>query len=430
MNLNREILRISLPAIVSNITVPLLGLCDTTISGHLGAAELGAMVVGTSMLNMVFWLFGFLRMGTTGLTAQAFGSGNQTAVREVFTRAMLIALGAGILILLVCKPLSLLLVKLLASGGATAELASNYYLICIFGAPALLMTNTINGFLLGLQNSFWPMVISITINVLNIALSLTFVYGLHLGFVGIAFGTLTANWLGFLVAMLIVRQFRKGERLFVGLRGALKGGGLGKFFRVNTDIFFRSACVMAVSLTVTAVGSRLGDNILAANGVMMQFFIFFSYFMDGFAFSGEALCGRFAGAKDGVMLRKTVRYLLVWSAAMAAAFTLIYVFFGNEITELITDIPAVIATVGQYRIWVLLIPAVTVAAFIFDGFYIGLTATRRMLVVTFAAAIVFFLTLLIAPFDNNTLWLAFLLYLFTRGASLAALTPSLLKHHD
>lgn len=438
MGMNREILRLSVPAIVSNITVPLLGLCDTTISGHLGATELAAMVIGTSMLNMVFWLFGFLRMGTTGLTAQAFGARDDVAVREVFTRAMLIAVSAGLVILSLSRPLCSLLIHLLASGGESADMAGKYYMIVIFGAPALLATNTVNGFLLGLQNTFWPMVISITVNILNIALSLMYVYLFGLGFIGIGLGTLTANWLGLTFAMIVVLKFRRGRGLWVPLRQAVRGEGLGRFFRVNSDIFFRSGCVMAVSLTVTAVGARLGDNVLAANGVMMQFFTFFSYFMDGFAFTGEALCGRFAGAKDSVSLRSAVRHLLQWAAAISVVFTVIYVAFYKEITELITDIPAVVMTVTLYRVWVMLIPGVTVAAFIFDGFYIGLTATRRMLAVTFAAAALFFLVCFVHPWlvpafgiaDNNMLWLAFLVYLLTRGVSLAVMTPKLLKSYD
>lgn len=438
MGMNREILRLSLPAIVSNITVPLLGLCDTAIAGHLGAPQLAAMVIGASMLNMVFWLFGFLRMGTTGLTAQAFGAGDERAVRDVFTRAMAIAVTAGILILALSRPLASLLIRLLADGGAPAQLARGYYLIVIFGAPALLATNTINGFLLGLQNTFLPMVISISVNLLNIGLSLAFVYLFGLGFTGIALGTLSADWLGFLLALAVAVRFRRGKGLWSPLADAVRGGGLGRFFRVNSDIFFRSACVMAVSLTVTAVGARLGDTILAANGVMMQFFTFFSYFMDGFAFTGEALCGRFAGARDSVSLRHAVRLSLKWAACIAILFTAVYTLFWRQMTGLITDIPAVGETVGEYYVWLCLIPVVTVAAFIFDGFYIGLTATRRMLAVTFAAAMVFFLVSFVHPWmrpavgigDNNTLWLAFLLYLLTRGASLAVMTPKLLKQYD
>lgn len=436
MNLNKEILRLSLPAIVSNITVPLLGLCDTTISGHLSSDALGGMIIGTSMLNMVFWLFGFLRMGTTGLTAHAFGAQNDADVRMVLTRAGIIALFAGIVIVALSPVVKSLLISLLSDGGAPADFARRYYQICIFGAPALLLTNTISGWLLGLQNTLWPMVIAVTVNVINIALSITFVYLLHLGFNGIALGTLSANWLGLGIAIFIAYRFRKGNGLWCNPVKALKGVGLRKFFRVNSDIFFRSACVMAVSLTVTAVGSRLGDNILAANGVMMQFFIFFSYFMDGFAFTGEALCGRFAGAGDSYMLRRSVRCLLVWSAGIAVIFFFIYLVFNQEITHFITDIPAVMTTVEQYKIWIILIPPVTVAAFIFDGFYIGLTATRRMLAVTFSAAVVFFLVCFWHPWSdapfgilsNSLLWAAFLSYLFVRGAALAAMTPNLLNH--
>lgn len=434
MNLNREIVRLSVPAIVSNVTVPLLGLVDTAIAGHLGSDRyLAAMVLGTSMLNMVFWLFGFLRMGTSGLSAQAYGAADDDKVREVFTRSFLLACAAGLLTLLCARPLCGLLLRVLAPGSECAAEAGRYYMICVWGAPALLATMSVSGWLLGMQNTLWPMVIAISVNIINILTSVTLVYLFGLGFTGVALGTVCANWCGLALALVIARRFRRGAPLWCGLKAVFRGGSLLRFFRVNTDIFFRSACVMAVSLGVTAFGARMGDLTLAANGVMMQFFVLFSYFMDGFAFTGEALCGRFAGAGDAVMLRRAVRALLLWSAGVALCFTLIYLAAVTPIAGLLTDVPGVLAEVGRMRWWVVAIPPVTVAAFIFDGFFIGLTATRRMLAVTAISAAVFFTISLSVPSlrggltDNATLWSAFLAYLFTRGFLLALLTPPLLE---
>lgn len=437
--LNREILRLSVPAVVSNLTVPLLGLSDTAISGHLeSAAFIGAIAVGSMMLNVVFWVFGFLRMGTTGLTAQAYGAGDRRTCREIFTRAFLLGTGAGAMMTLLHYPLSGLLMALIRPDPEVAGLAAGYFRICIFGAMPQLGTMAVLGWFLGMQDTLRPMVISVSVNLLNIALSMSLVFLAGAGFTGVAVGTLSANWLGLALALALAHRFAGREGLWCGLRDAVKGTELRKFFSVNTDIFFRSMCIMGVSLAITAIGARIypGALTLAVNAVMMQFFIFFSYFMDGLAFTGEALTGRYAGSADRVMLRRTVRTLLIWSACVATVFFIIYLTAGDGIVALITDRPDVREGVAQYRIWLLLIPPATVLAFICDGFFIGMTATRRMLAATAASASLFFVIALVdigetgfsagIP-DNDRLWAAFLCYLFCRGAALAAMTPRLLR---
>lgn len=428
MNINKEILRLSVPAIISNVTVPLLGLCDTTISGHLGAdSYIGAIAVGSMMLNVTFWLFGFLRMGTTGLTAQAFGRKDHNDISRIFSRAFVLGFGIGLLILFLSIPLRELLLGVISPDETEKTLASSYFSIVIFSAPALLATTSVQGWLFGMQNTLFPMTVSITVNVINIALSLLFVFGMNLGFPGIAYGTLVANWCGLLLALIFARKTACGN-LWCGWKALTAGGGIRLFFHVNTDIFFRSGCIIAVSLAVTSMGARLGSLTLATNAVMMQFFHFFSFFMDGFAFTAEALSGRFYGASDFKMLRITVKSLLGWSAAMAVTFFLIYYLFSPEIVGFITDSSGVRENIARYRLWLLLIPPLTVLAFIYDGFFIGLTATRRMLYVTLAAALLFFLICAAGWNEsirentyiaNNILWLAFLSYLLTRGLGLA-----------
>ena len=337
MNLNKEILRLSLPAIVSNITVPLLGLSDTAISGHLGRPEfIAAIAVASMMLNVAFWLFGFLRMGTTGLTAEAFGASDNRRILSVLMRSVLIALTVGVLFVILRRPMAEILLDFVGAERGVRELALEYYLLCIFGAPALLSTMSFNGWFVGMQSTFTAMIVSISVNVINIALSLLFVFVFDMGFIGVGWGTLIAQWIGLLIAAVLFVRFLRRHDIHVG-EGNLLRGGFAKFFRVNTNLFFRSACVMMVSMSVTAAGARLGSVTLAANAVMMQFFVFFSYFMDGFAFTGEALTGRFSGAGDFVMLRRSVRQLLVWSAGMALSFFLIYFFGLHAITSFITD---------------------------------------------------------------------------------------------
>lgn len=429
MRINREIIRLSVPAILSNITVPLLGLCDTAIAGHLGAdSYIGAIAVGSMMINVTFWLFGFLRMGTTGITAQAFGANDTAALRTVFSRAVTLGAAIGILLIALMYPLRETLLALISPDDPIRGLASRYYTIVLMSAPALLATNAVQGWLFGMQTTLIPMIVAIATNVINIATSLTLVLVFQTGFIGVAVGTLAANWLGLILALILARR-KAGGKLWIPFREVLGDReGLGRFFRVNSDIFFRSAAIMAVSLGITAIGSRLGALTLAVNAVMMQFFNFFSFFMDGLAFTAEALTGRFAGARDFPMLRRSRNALLWWSAAMAALFFLIYFFASDPIVALITDSPTVRADIRNYHLWLSLIPPLTVAAFIFDGFYIGLTATRAMLVATVISALVFFGICFIhadgiALPDNGRLWTAFLVYLASRGAILAAISP-------
>lgn len=433
MNLNREILRLSVPAILSNITVPLLGLSDTAISGHLGSESfLASMSVGAMSLNVIFWLFGFLRMGTTGLTATEFGNENQRGIAMVFRRSIVLASVIGILLILFQSPLLKLLEWIIQPSENVRELAQLYFRICIWESPALLVIMVVSGWLIGLQTTFWPMVIAISVNVINIATSIFLVFFMEVGFCGVAFGTLVANWAGAIMSLAIAARQARGIPLFSGWKNTFTRGALGKFFSVNADLFLRSACIMGVTLAMTAFGSRLGALTLAVNAVAMQFFHFFSFFMDGYAFTGEALVGRYTGAGNTPMLKKSVRHLLAWSAGLAALFFLIYFFAETSITSLLTDVSEVREGVSDISLWICLIPPVTVSAFIFDGFYIGATATRKMLIASLASAAVFFAVAMpdtylgadsaISP--NGILWTAFLSYLATRGLILGILWPS------
>lgn len=432
MNLNREILRLSIPAIASNVTVPLLGLSDTAISGHLGSESyLGAIAVGSMMLNVLFWLFGFLRMGTTGLTAAAFGRRCDDEMREVFCRSVALALGIGFLLIVFQDPLLRGMLFLVAPDDEVTGLASRYFSLCIYESPALLGIMAISGWFVGMQSTLWAMIIAISVNVINIATSFLLVFPLEIGFTGVAIGTLVANWIGFFIAIWTALRMAPGGRLWCGWRCLWNKVMLSKFFTVNGDLFLRSACIMAVTLAVTGAGARLGALTLAANAVMMQFFHFFSFFMDGFAFTGEALCGRFYGALNPGMMRKAVRYLLFWAAGVAILFFLLYLMGWNGIVAMLTDAPAVRQAVAEWHIWILLIPPVTVLAFIFDGFYIGVSCTRPMLVVTLLASASFFIiafmrfgeVVRIESPQNSVLWMAFLSYLFVRGGLLGVIWP-------
>ncbi len=422
-------MRLSVPAIVSNITVPLLGLCDTAISGHLGSdLYLAAIAVGSVMLNVVFWLFGFLRMGTTGLTATAFGAGDDSGVRKVFTRAMLLAGGAGVALILARELVMYALMKLIGAEPDVAGYVGRYFMIRIWGSPALLGVLAVSGWFVGMQSTAYPMVIAISVNIVNIAASFALVFWFGLGFEGVAWGTLVSNWVGLAIAMGCALRFSKGKRLWCGVREAVSGGGMGRFFSVNSNLFFRSACIICVTLGVTAAGARLGAATLAINVVVMQFFQFFSFFMDGFAFSGEALVGRWWGAGDSVMVGKYVRALLWWTVGVALLFTVCYGLGSDGITSLLTDSESVRQGVKGMRVWIWSLPVVSAWAFIYDGFYVGVTDTRKMMMSTIVATIVFYIVafvklaegrVVIEVDSNAAVWTAFLSYLFIRGAFLA-----------
>lgn len=437
MKLNKEILRLSIPAIISNITVPILGLSDTTISGHLGSElYIGAIAVGTMMFNIVFWLFGFLRMGTTGLTAQAYGARDNDECRKLLVRACALGLIIGVVILLMHIPIRWLLLLLISPEGQVADYASDYFNICIWGAPALLFNMAVMGWFLGVQNTVVPMIISVSVNIVNIILSLCFVFLFDMGFEGVAYGTMISNWVGVGIAILYVLKFYEWRFPKICRTDILQLSDMGRFFKVNTDIMFRSACIMSVSLTVTSIGAQLGALTLAANAIIMQFFILFSYFMDGFAFAAEALSGKFVGARDLHNLKRVINRLLLWALGVASVFTIIYIGGYKFIVSFITNEENVIATVDKYSLWLKLIPLVTVAAFIYDGIYIGLTATRQMLIATFLSAMAFLSICFIHPFggnlidlpQNHTLWIAFLTYLLLRGVMLGLYSKRLLKN--
>ena len=437
MKLNKEILRLSIPAIISNITVPILGLSDTTISGHLGSElYIGAIAVGTMMFNVVFWLFGFLRMGTTGLTAQAYGARDNDECRKLLVRACALGLIIGVAILLLHIPIRWLLLLLISPEGQVADYAADYFNICIWGAPALLFNMAVMGWFLGVQNTVVPMIISVSVNIVNIILSLCFVFLFDMGFEGVAYGTMISNWVGVGIAILYVLKFYEWRFPKICRTDILQLSDMGRFFKINTDIMFRSACIMSVSLTVTSIGAQLGALTLAANAIIMQFFILFSYFMDGFAFAAEALSGKFVGARDLHNLKRVINRLLLWALGVASVFTIIYIGGYKFIVSFITNEANVIATVDKYSLWLKLIPLVTVAAFIYDGIYIGLTATRQMLIATFLSAMAFLSICFIHPFggnlidlpQNHTLWIAFLTYLLLRGVMLGFYTKRLLKN--
>jgi MATE family multidrug resistance protein len=411
---DKQILKIALPAIVTNITVPLLGLVDTAIVGHMGnATYIGAIAVGSMVFNLVYWVFGFLRMGTSGLTAQARGRRDLQEMRSLLVRSQTVAMTIALLILLLQVPLRDVMLWLIGPTDDVRPLAVTYYHIVVWGAPAMLGLYGLSGWFIGMQNTRLPMVISISQNVVNIVASLALVYGLGMKVEGVALGTVVAQYAGLLMAMaMLVRYYRR----YITIRLCSLKEFI-PFLRVNSDIFLRTLCLVAVNLYFTSAGARQGATILAVNALLLQLYLLFSYIMDGFAYAGEALCGRFWGARDNKAFREVVGRLFMWGAGMTVLFTTLYVVGGMPFLRLLTDEETVVQAAREYVWWAWLIPVAGVAAFVWDGIFIGITQTRGMLVSAAVASVVFLagVVWLMPVMGNHGLWLSMLLYLAVRG---------------
>lgn len=415
---DRQILHIALPSIVSNITVPLLGLVDVAIVGHLGsAAYIGAITVGGMLFNMAYWLFAFLRMGTSGLTAQAYGRGNRAETVRVLVRALGVALAIGVALVALSRPVADVAFRLIPCSPEVEASARVYFALLVWGAPAVLGLYGFAGWFVGMQNARFPMAVAITQNVVNIVASTALVFGLGWQVEGVAAGTLIAQYAGLLMAVAGWWRGYRADTRGVSLRPVTDRAALSRFFAVNRDIFLRTLCLIAVTVCFTSSGAAAGDTVLAANALLMQLFMLFSYVMDGFAYAGEALAGRYVGAADAAGFRRTVRRLFGWGLVLAVAFTLAYGAGGRTFLSLLTSETSVVDMAMAYLPWAVAVPLTSFAAFLFDGIFIGATATGRMLLAMAVASSVFFISyyLLTDTLGNHALWLAFLAYLGARS---------------
>ena len=415
---DKQILNIALPAIVSNITVPLLGLVDVTIVGHLGnAAYIGAIAVGGMLFNIIYWIFAFLRMGTSGMTAQLFGKHLAGEMAQMVVRSVGIGMMAAFALIILQIPIREAAFLFIHPTEEIKGLATTYFHICIWGAPATLGLYGITGWYIGMQNSHIPMTIAITQNVVNIIASFCLVYIGGLKVEGIALGTLIAQYAGFLMGIGLWIRHYGGLWKFFSRKGLWEQQSMWHFFQINRDIFLRTLCLVAVTLFFTSSGAEQGEIVLAVNTLLMQLFTLYSYIMDGFAYAGEALIGKHIGAQNYLAYTCTRKHLFAWGGIMALLFAIAYATGGNAFLTLLTDETEVIEASGNYLGWALIIPIAGMAAFIWDGIYIGATNTRGMLQSMAVATGCFFLLYytLYRTWGNHALWLAFLAYLSVRG---------------
>jgi MATE family multidrug resistance protein len=432
--MNKRILSLALPNIITNITVPLLGMVDMAIVGRLSASHIGAIAIGTQIFNLIYWNFGFLRMGTSGFTAQAYGAHNFDEAVRIFVRAIAIAIAVAFTLILLQWPISRLSLLIFKGGHEVIQLALTYFFVRIWAAPATLGLYAIKGWFIGMQNSRLPMWIAIFLNCVNIVCSLLFVLVFHWDIKGVALGTVIAQYSGFAIGLFfLVREMRRIKphttiqlRIIPLLKASLHWSQLKLFFKVNGDIFLRTVCLSAVFTFITAASSHISAEVLAIDALLMQFFTLFSYIMDGFAYAGESLVGRYIGARDSRSLHLSVKLLLRWGLGLTLLFTALYAIGGEWFLRIFSDKPDIIRGTLHYLFWTLIIPVCGFSAFLFDGIFVGATASRTMRNSMFVASATFFAVYYLGkhflsahladPFVwNNILWTAFMAFLALRG---------------
>lgn len=419
--LTRNIFTLAWPAVATNITTPLLSLVDVAVVGHIGnSVYIGAIAVGATMFNTLYWLFGFLRMGTSGMTAQAYGAGDTASAVKILKRSLLVAIVAAIMLIVLSTSLGALIIDFIDADGASRIPAREYFEIAILGAPGVLVTYALSGWFLGMQDSRPILWMALVTNCLNIVLNLTFVFALHWQLAGVAAATAISQWAGAVFGIIILCRNKKRLMGSVNKQAhAIKRQSLSilRFIRVNSDIFLRTLCLIAVTIWFTHAGARLGSETLAANALIMQLFMLFSYFMDGFAFAGEAMAGKYKGADNDKDLRALIRTLMRIGVYISAIITIIYFAASDYIMALLTDDADTLAVAHDYRLWAVAVPFAGFMSFLWDGIFIGLTKTRGMLAAMAVAMAVFYLAYfaLTPLLGNHALWLAFIIYLFVRG---------------
>ncbi|CAN5185789.1 MATE family efflux transporter [soil metagenome] len=425
--MNKKILNLAIPNVISNLSVPLLGVVDTALVGHLDEVYyLGALAVGGMIFNFLFWGFGFLRMGTTGLTAQEYGRRSRTGIMMMLARVQFLALLIGAALILLKEPIALLSFWIIDSGPEVQKYTLEYYDIRIFTAPAVLALYGLNGWFLGMQNAKFPMIITIVLNLLNLGLNVWFIYGLGMHVDGVAWGTVISTYLALALAIaLFLYQYRRYIGHYIQSK-LINTEDIKKFFSVNRDIFIRTLCLIFTFSFFTAKSAEQGDMILAANTILLQLWMVAAYGIDGFAYAAESLIGKYKGAKNNIMIKKAVWYNLAWGLSIGLAGSLAYGLLDQQILDIFTNKQDVIDLALSVMFWTILAPFTSSICYILDGVFIGATETKPMRNTMLAATFLFFLpayyfgTIL---YGVHGLWLAMILFMAVRGAALAFFLP-------
>lgn len=425
-----QIVSIAWPIILSNISTPLLGLVDTAVIGNLGnAALIGGIAIAGVIFSFLYWGFGFLRMGTTGLVAQAIGADDYTQARTTFYRAAGLASLIGFALILFQYPILKFALALIDGSHEVEAAAATYVQIRIWSAPLNLMSLAIIGYLLGTQSSRQILLIQVVLNGTNILLDILFVVGFELGVAGVAYATLIAEFIAFILGGFIVFRniSQQSDNARVSMTDLLDVTSLKHMFAVNRDLLIRTLCLIFAFALFTNQGAKSGDVLLATNAILMQFVSFAAFFLDGFALAGESLVGHAKGAKSRSALQRVIRHVFELGIMTACALSLVFFCLGEIIISYLTNVPEIIEASNEYLIWVYLAPVTSVWCYILDGIFIGATRTNEMRNAMLASLGIY----LVAYFSlepllgNHGLWLSLIIYFLARGASLAYYLPTI-----
>ncbi len=417
--MNREILRLAIPNILSNISIPLLSSVDTLLMGKISLSYLGAIGIGSMIFNFIYWNFGFLRMANTGMTAQAFGSEDNNEVTQILWRSLLIALSISV-VLIISSPLLLKVgIHIMEVQPNQLEYVENYFSIRILATPASLSLYCFMGWFFGLQNALYPLYVTIIVNLVNILLSSYFVRELGWNIEGVAWGTVIAQYSGVLFAILFIK-IKYSERIFWDKKSLFKKDKILSLLRINKDIFIRTIALTTVIAFLTSQASRFGEMNLAVHVVLMQFFVWMSYGIDGFAFASESLTGKYHGSENSIKLKQAIRYSFIHSTLVAILYSITYGAGFSTLFSLFTDTPEVLQLASHYQLTCILMPLLAYSCFIWDGIYIGLTLSKAMRLSMSWSTVCFFLGFLIIDsgfglMDLNVLWNLFMGFLLLRS---------------
>ncbi len=422
MKPNKQILSLAVPNILTNLSVPLLSSVDTAVVGHLDKTYyLGAIAVGSMIFNFIYWMFGFLRMGTTGFTSQAVGKKDEKEIIHNLLRPAIIALAFALLIIVLQYFIALVAFSVLDASAQVEKYASQYFYIRIYAAPATLLIYVFHGWFLGMQNARYPLILLISVNILNVVANLFFIYVVGMKSEGVAYGTVVAQYSGLLLALFLF--FAKYKKLLnrYSVKEILNISKLKDFYQVNGNIFIRTLALLFVLSFFTAESASFGDNILAANTILMQMWIVISYAVDGFAFAAESIVGKMIGAGEKLHLKLTVKYLFAWGLGIGIFFTLGYLFFGEIIIKIFTDNKTVITIALEFIGWTIAMQIINSIGFIWDGIYLGATKTKAMRNSMLISTLLVFLPIYYATkgiLGNHSLWFALTLFMIVRASTL------------
>ena len=383
--MNRQILRLAIPSILANITIPLVGLVDTIIVGHISDAHaIGGIAIGTMLFDLLYWNFGFLRVGTSGMTAQAYGRGDNQHCARLLTQSVTIALVGAVIIWALQWLFVTAVLAVVPCSQQVSAFAREYFFIRIWAAPATLSLMAFKGWFIGMQDTVSPMAIDIVVNVVNMVVSYVLAVYTPLGALGVAYGTLAAQFTGLLLSLVIIlwkyQYVWRGVSLW---RLAKDKQGIGNLITLNANLFVRSLCFMIVYVGFTSLSSLYGDTDLAVCSILMKLFMLFSYFVDGFAYAGEALVGKYVGeqqvhSQKESSLARVVRLLFIWSLGVGCLFTLIFALLASPIYHIMTSDLLVLNRLADFTPWLVAMPIISTLAFMWDGVFAGATAGKQI----------------------------------------------------